>query len=104
MGDLAKQLPEDEDVVRKTRPKTRKRGFSDKLPRLQIHWRLSDEEKQGVTKTFFTKVKEELDIIPAQAREKPSLNRLVSSASSRQIAPCTRWVSVWQAHRYWLIF
>ena len=36
--------------------------------RVQIHLRLSDEEKQGATKTFFTKVKEELDIIPAQAR------------------------------------
>ena len=68
LGDLAEQLPEDEDVVRKTRPKTRKRGFSDALARLQIHLRLSDEEKQGATKTFFTKVKEELDIIPAQAR------------------------------------
>ena len=68
LSDLAEQLPEDEEVVRKTRPKTRKRGFSDDLPRLQIHLRLSDEEKQGATKTFFTKVKEELDIIPAQAR------------------------------------
>jgi transposase len=68
LGDLAEQLPEDEDVVRKTRPKTRKRGFADALARVQIHLRLTDEEKQGATKTFFTKVKEELDIIPAQTR------------------------------------
>jgi transposase len=68
MGDVVDQLPEDEDVVRKRRSRTRNRGFSDDLPRLQIHWRLSDEERQGASKTFFTKVKEELDIIPAQAR------------------------------------
>lgn len=68
LGDLAEQLPEDEDVVRKTRPKTRKRGFSDALARLQIHLRLNEAEKHGAAKTFFTKVKEELDIIPAQAR------------------------------------
>jgi transposase len=68
LGDLAEQLPDDEDIVRKTRPKTRKRGFSDALARLQIHLRLTDDEKQGATNTFFTKVKEELDIVPAQAR------------------------------------
>ena len=44
------------------------RIFSDKLPRVQIHLRLSDEEKAGASNTFFTKVKEKLDIIPAQAR------------------------------------
>ena len=68
LSDLEEQLPEDDDVVRKTRPKKRKRGFSDDLLRVQVHLKLSDEEKQGATKTFFTKVKEELDIVPAQAR------------------------------------
>ena len=66
LGDLEDQLPEEE--TRKTRPKKRKRGFSDKLPRVQIHLSLSDEDKAGASKTFFTKVKEELDIVPAQAR------------------------------------
>jgi transposase len=66
IGDLEEQLPEEE--TRETRPKKRKRGFSDKLPRVQIHLRLSDEDKAGASKTFFTKVKEELDIVPAQAR------------------------------------
>jgi hypothetical protein len=67
--------------------KTRKRGFSDALARLQIHLRLTDDEKQGATKTFFTKVKEELDIIPAQARvleywlEKLCSNRTASRLS-----------------------
>ncbi len=69
LSELEAQLPEDDEVVHKTRPKQkRERGFSEKLPRVQIHLTLSDEEKAGASKTFFTKVKEELDIIPAQAR------------------------------------
>jgi transposase len=68
LSDLEAQLPEDDDVVRKTRSKKRKRGLSDELPRVQVRLSLSDEEKQEATKTFFTKVKEELDIVPAQAR------------------------------------
>ena len=35
---------------------------------MQIFITLSDEEKAGAISTFFTKVKEELDIIPAQVR------------------------------------
>jgi len=66
LGDLEEQLPEED--TRTTRPKKRKRGFSHKLPRVQIHLRLSDEDKAGASKVFFTKVKEELDIVPAQAR------------------------------------
>jgi len=42
--------------------------FSSNLPREQIFITLSDEEKVGAIDTFFTKVKEELDIIPAQIR------------------------------------
>jgi len=68
LSDLEEQLPDDDEVVRKTRPRKRKRGFSDTLPRVRINLSLSDEEKRGASKTFFTKVKEELDIIPAQAR------------------------------------
>lgn len=68
LSDLEAQLPEDEELVRKTRPKKRQRGFSETLPRVQIDLLLSDEDKQGAAKTFLTKVKEELDIIPAQAR------------------------------------
>ncbi|MFC1367646.1 MAG: IS66 family transposase [gamma proteobacterium symbiont of Phacoides pectinatus] len=43
-------------------------GFSDKLPRIRVELPLSDEEKAGASNTFFTKVKEELDIIPAKAQ------------------------------------
>jgi transposase len=68
LSDLEEQLPEDDDTVRKTRPKKRKRGFSDELLRIQVHLALTDEEKEGATNTFFTKIKEELDIVPAQAR------------------------------------
>ncbi len=66
LDDIEEQLPEED--TRKTRPKKRNRGFSDKLPRVQIHLSLSDEDKAGASKTFYTKVKEELDIVPAQAR------------------------------------
>jgi len=48
--------------------KKRKRGFSDKLLRVQIHLTLTDKEKEGAAKTFFTKVKEELEFIPAQLK------------------------------------
>ena len=66
LSELEEQLPE-EDRVRPQKKK-RKRGFSDKLQRVQIHLALTDEEKEGATKTFFTKVKEELEFIPAQLK------------------------------------
>ena len=66
LSELEEQLPE-EDRVRPQKKK-RKRGFSDKLLRVQIHLTLTDEEKEGASKTFFTKVKEELEFIPAQLK------------------------------------
>jgi transposase len=66
LSELEEQLPE-EDRVRPQKKK-RKRGFSDKLQRVQIHLALADEEKEGAAKTFFTKVKEELEFIPAQVK------------------------------------
>ena len=50
---------------------TAKKGrkpLSDKLPRYQVFAYLSEEEKAGAIDTFFVKVREELDIIPAQVR------------------------------------
>lgn len=67
---LRDQLPDDveeEDAPRSSR-KRRQRGFSDKLLRERIELTLSDEEKAGAIKTFFTKVKEELEFIPAQLK------------------------------------
>jgi transposase len=45
-----------------------RKPFAANLPRVQLFITLSDEEKAGAISTFFTKVKEELDIIPAQVR------------------------------------
>lgn len=67
---LRDQLPD--EVQEKDAPpvsrKARQRGFSDKLLRERIELTLSEEEKAGATKTFFTKVKEELQFIPAQLK------------------------------------
>ena len=66
LSDLEQQLPDDQPPPK--RPRKKRAGFSDKLPRVRVELSLSDEEKQGAVKTFFTKVKEELDMIPAQAQ------------------------------------
>lgn len=57
----------DAKTVKQSRRKPRK-GFSPDLPRTQKFLRLSDEEREGAIDTFFVKVKEELDIIPAQVQ------------------------------------
>jgi len=61
---------EDEQAASSTKAKKKpgRKPFSDKLPRKKIFLYLTDEEKQGAIDTFFTKVKEELDIIPAKVR------------------------------------
>lgn len=67
---LRDQLPEgveEEDAPRASRQR-RQRGFSDKLLRERIELTLDDEEKVGASRTFFTKVKEELQFIPAQLK------------------------------------
>ncbi len=68
LDELDEELAEDEPSEPKAPRKQKRKGFSDKLPRVRIELTLSDEEKQGAANTFFTKVKEELDIVPAQAR------------------------------------
>jgi transposase len=71
---LRDQLPDDIEVAEDdtpaaaSAPKRRQRGFSDSLLRERIELLLSDEEKAGAVKTFFTKVKEELEYIPAQLK------------------------------------
>lgn len=68
IDDLRDQLPDDvkEEEAPPAARKRRQRGFSDKLLRERIELTLSDEDKAGASKTFFTKVKEELQFIPAQ--------------------------------------
>lgn len=64
LSELEDQLPDDE-LVRPRHQKTRQRGFPAELNRVRIELVLSDEEKVGAQGTFFTKVKEELEFIPA---------------------------------------
>ncbi len=70
---LADGQGDEEDAVDESsaEPKKKrggKKGLSPSLPRIQIHHRLSDEDKEGAIDTFFEKTKEELDIVPAKAR------------------------------------
>jgi len=65
LSEVEAQLPDTAPSKPKRKPRE---GFSDKLPRVRIELPLSDAEKAGANQTFFTKVKEELDIVPAQAR------------------------------------
>ena len=48
--------------------KTGRKPFAKNLPRYQVFAYLSDEEKLGAINTFFVKVREELDIIPANVQ------------------------------------
>ena len=64
IDELADQLPDDEPA--KPPKTTRQRGFSPDLTRQRIDLCLSDVQKAGAIRTFFAKVKEELDYIPAQ--------------------------------------
>ena len=73
LDELFEALPEASDEnaeltqARKAR-KTRQRGFSANLVRERIEHTLTELEKAGADKTFFTKVKEELHYIPAQLK------------------------------------
>ena len=57
--------PDPDEPPRPAR-KRAQRGFSAALRRKRIELTLSDEQKAGASKTFFTKVKEELEYVPAQ--------------------------------------
>ena len=60
------ESPEDQPSTKPKKPG--RKGLSKSLPRVQVFHRLSDEEKAGAIDTFFTKTKEELDIVPAKAQ------------------------------------
>ena len=66
----ANEVPEGQQQTSPTgtQKKPGRKPFSDKLPREQIFIRLTEEEKEGAIDTFFTQVKEELDIMPAKVR------------------------------------
>ena len=61
------EQPEPETKKNNKTNKGRK-PLSKTIPRHQVHIDLSDDEKDGAIDTFYTKVKEELDIIPAKVR------------------------------------
>lgn len=65
---LQEQLPDELKAPeeRECAKKKRQRGFAEHLVRERVELLLSDEEKAGANRTFFTKVKEELSFIPAQ--------------------------------------
>ena len=67
LSDVEQQLAEAGEPP-KRKPRKKRQGFSDKLPRIRVDLPLSEEDKAGASKTFFAKVKEELDIIPAKAQ------------------------------------
>jgi transposase len=48
--------------------KTGRKPFSKNLPRHQVFAYLTDAEKEGAINTFFVKVREELDIVPAKVQ------------------------------------
>ena len=65
----------DQPEAGSTTPKSRKgrKPFSPALPRFQERAELSEEEKAGAIDTFFVKVREELDIVPAKVQVKEIL-------------------------------
>ncbi len=80
------------DVIEPTKPKQKpgRKPFASNLPREQIFITLSDEEKAGAISTFFTKVKEELDIIPAQVRVLEYMQEKAVFPDSRQAEPARK--------------
>lgn len=65
------EQPEPDSNSRKHRKG--RQPFSPSLPRVQERSELSEEEKAGAIDTFFVKVREELDIVPAKVQVKEIL-------------------------------
>ena len=61
-------LPEPQSTPAKKKEKTGRKPFSKTLPRVPVFIDLTKEEKAGAINVFYTKVREELDIIPAQVQ------------------------------------
>ncbi len=67
-GEISTDDGAEQDPESKPKKPRGRKGFSPDLPRTQKFIHLSDEEREGAIDTFFVKVKEELDIIPAQVQ------------------------------------
>jgi|UPI000761CF15 hypothetical protein len=107
LKEVETQLPEEEK-----RPAGKSRqadGYSKRLPRIQVHLSLSEEERVGASKTFYTKVKEELDIVPAQAQVIEYWQEKAVFEDSEEGAPRSRrrsvrsipWANARPASSYW---
>lgn len=62
------ELPQVEASQKLDRAKKGRKGLSKKLPRHQVYLNLDEAEKAGALDTFYSVIKEELDIEPAKAR------------------------------------
>ena len=70
LSELEAQIIKEEaqQVPVKQKPRKQRQPLSPDLPRVRVELRLSEKEKAGASHTFFSKVKEELDIIPAKVQ------------------------------------
>ena len=85
----------------KKRPKSRgRKPLSPALPRYQEHVELSAEEKEGAIDTFFTKVREELDIIPAKVRVKEILQEKAVFLEKNETAESQRVIKAAELPRH----
>ncbi|MGQ7848835.1 IS66 family transposase [Granulosicoccus sp. 3-233] len=65
-GEIEEDEPNNTQSEKKPRKRAGRKGLSADLPRIQRFICLTDEEREGAVRTFFVRVKEELDIIPAR--------------------------------------
>lgn len=68
LADPEPESPSTKPSEETKKAKTGRKPFSKNIPRHQVYAYLSDAEKEGAIDTFFAKVREELDIIPAQVQ------------------------------------
>ena len=72
MFDEAEVLADETELAPENKPEKKKptgrKGLNPNIPRIQQHIALSAKQKVGAIDTYFVKVKEELDIVPAQVQ------------------------------------
>ena len=66
--DLLEEAQSDEPKKKKRKPGSGRKPLSKSIPREQVKLELSEQERAGAASTFFTVVKEELDITPAKVK------------------------------------
>lgn len=90
-NDTDEEDSDDDSGAAPPKKKSGRKALSPKLPRHQVHIDLGEEEKAGAIDTYYVKVKEELDIIPAQARvvEYMQEKAVFATKEGRQILSAT---------------